>query len=68
MARREVDVAVDETVMVYRSHPAPFLTGAAGVGFVLAQLRVGSGWMKAGVRIAAGLAWSLARQFIRDLD
>lgn len=68
LARREVDAAVGEVVMVYRSHPTPFLTAAIGVGFVLAQLHVGSGWMKAGVRITTGSAWSLLRQFIRDLD
>jgi len=55
---------VGEVIGIYQAHPVPALTGAAGVGFVLAQLRVGSGLIRAGVRIASGPAWKLIRQYL----
>lgn len=63
-ARGELHTAVDEVIGVYQAHPVPTLAGAAGVGFVLAQLRVGSGLVRIGMRIASGPAWQLVRQFL----
>jgi hypothetical protein len=63
-ARRQMHDAVDEAIGVYRAHPVPTLAGAAGIGFMLAQLRVGGGLVRAGVRIASGPAWQLVRQYI----
>jgi hypothetical protein len=57
--------AVDDAIGVYQAHPLPALAGAAGVGFVLAQLRVGSGLIRVGARIASGPAWHLVRQYFR---
>ncbi len=63
-ARHALHGAVDDVIGVYRAHPVPTLAGAAGVGFVLAQLRVGGGLVRAGVRIASGPAWQLVRQYL----
>ena len=63
-ARGELRAAVDDAIDAYQAHPLPALAGAAGVGFVLAQLRVGSGLIRAGMRIASGPAWTLVRQHI----
>lgn len=67
-ARGELDRAVGDLIGVYQAHPLPTLTGAAGIGFVLAQLRVGSGLIRAGMRIASGPAWGLVRQYLRDFS
>lgn len=64
VARGDLDTAVGELVGVYQAHPLPTLTGAAGIGFVLAQLRVGSGLVRVGMRIATGPAWQLVRQYL----
>ena len=63
-ARGELHAAVGQVIGVYQAHPVPTLAGAAGVGFVLAQLRVGSGLMRIGMRIASGPAWQLVRQYL----
>lgn len=63
-ARGELRGAVGEVIGIYQAHPVPALAGAAGVGFVLAQLRVGSGLVRAGMRIASGPAWQLVRQYL----
>lgn len=63
-ARGNLRDAVGEVIGIYQAHPVPALTGAAGVGFVLAQLRVGSGLIRAGMRIASGPAWKLIRQYL----
>lgn len=65
-ARGDLDKAVDDVIDVYQAHPLPTLAGAAGVGFAMAQLRVGSGLIRVGMRIAAGPAWGLVRQFLGD--
>lgn len=64
VARGDLDTAVGELVGVYQAHPLPTLAGAAGIGFVLAQLRVGSGLIRVGMRIATGPAWQLVRQYL----
>jgi hypothetical protein len=66
-ARRELHGSVEDLVAAYVARPLPILAGAAGIGFVLAQIRVGSGLMKTGARIAAGPAWGLVRPFIDRL-
>ena len=63
-ARGELHDAVDDAIGAYQAHPLPALAGAAGVGFVLAQLRVGSGLVRTGMRIASGPAWTLVRQYL----
>lgn len=63
-ARADMDDAVDHLIGVYQAHPLPILAGAAGVGFVLAQLRAGSGVVRTGARIATGPAWRLVRQYL----
>ncbi|MBN8737697.1 MAG: hypothetical protein J0H27_15710 [Xanthomonadales bacterium] len=63
-ARGELRDAVDDAIGAYQAHPLPALVGAAGVGFVLAQLRVGSGLVRTGMRIASGPAWTLVRQYL----
>jgi hypothetical protein len=65
-ARRDLDEAVDDMIGVYQAHPVPTLVGAAGIGFVLAQLRVGTGLVRTGIGIATGPAWRLARQYLGD--
>jgi hypothetical protein len=55
---------MNDVVDVYQAHPLPTLAGAAGLGFVLAQLRVGGGLVRAGVRVASGPAWRLVRQYL----
>jgi hypothetical protein len=67
-ARNELRGAVDDMIGVYQAHPLPTLAGAAGIGFVLAQLRVGSGLVRVGMRIASGPAWQLVRQFLHDFS
>lgn len=66
-ARGELRVAVTEVIGTYQTHPLPTLAGAAGIGFVLAQLRVGGGLIRAGMRIASGPAWRLLRQYLGNL-
>lgn len=63
-AREDLHASVDEVIDVYQAHPLPTLAGAAGIGFVLSQLRVGGGLVKAGMRVASGPAWRLVRQYI----
>ena len=63
-ARDDLRGAVGEVIGVYQAHPVPALAGAAGVGFVLSQLRVGSGLIRIGMRIASGPAWQLIRQYL----
>jgi hypothetical protein len=63
-ARGDVDRAVGDMIGVYQAHPVPTLVGAAGVGFVLAQLRVGTGLVRTGMSIATGPAWRLVRQYL----
>ncbi|HJP97512.1 MAG TPA: hypothetical protein VJ862_03010 [Rhodanobacteraceae bacterium] len=63
-ARRELHGSVEDLVGAYETRPLPILAGVAGIGFVLAQMRVGSGLVKAGARIATGPAWGLIRQFV----
>ncbi|HEX5959842.1 MAG TPA: hypothetical protein VFY97_01175 [Rhodanobacteraceae bacterium] len=67
-ARDALGASVGEVIGVYQAHPAPTLAGAAGLGFVLAQLRVGSGLIRAGMRIASGPAWGLVRQYLRNVS
>lgn len=63
-ARDDLRGAVGEVIGVYQAHPVPALAGAAGVGFLLSQLRVGSGLIRIGMRIASGPAWQLIRQYM----
>lgn len=63
-AHADLHAAVDEVIGAYQAHPVPALAGAAGVGFVLAQLRVGSGLVRIGMRIASGPVWRLVRQYL----
>lgn len=63
-ARGELDAAVGAMVGAYQARPLPTLAGAAGIGFVLAQFRVGAGLVRSGMRIASGPAWGLVRQFL----
>ncbi|MES2404884.1 MAG: hypothetical protein V4567_11195 [Pseudomonadota bacterium] len=64
LARDDLRGAVGEVIGAYQAHPMPVLAGAAGVGFVLSQLRVGSGLVRTGMRIASGPAWQLIRQYL----
>lgn len=66
-ARGELDAAVGDMIGAYQAHPLPTLAGAAGIGFLLAQFRVGTGLMKSGMRIASGPAWGLVRQVMSGL-
>lgn len=63
-ARDALRAAVDTAIDTYQAHPVPMLAGAAGIGFLLAQLRVGSGLIRTGMRIASGPAWQLIRQYL----
>lgn len=63
-ARGELHTAVGEVIGTYQAHPLPTLAGAAGIGFVLARLRVGSGLVRIGMQIATGPAWRLVRQYL----
>ena len=63
-ARGDLRASMNEVVDVYQAHPLPTLAGAAGIGFVLSQLRVGGGLVRAGVRVASGPAWRLVRQYL----
>lgn len=64
VARGDLRVAVGEVIGAYQAHPVPALAGAAGIGFLLAQLRVGSGLIRTGMRVASGPAWHLVRQYL----
>ena len=64
LARDDLRGAVGEVIGAYQAHPMPVLAGAAGIGFVLSQLRVGSGLIRTGMRIASGPAWQLIRQYL----
>jgi hypothetical protein len=64
-ARGELRASMHEVVDVYQAHPLPTLAGAAGIGFVLSQLRVGGGLVRAGVRVASGPAWRRVLQFLK---
>lgn len=65
-ARGDLRASVDGMLGAYQAQPLPTLAGAAGIGFVLAQLRVGSGLVRTGMRIASGPAWRLVRQFLSE--
>jgi len=64
LARNDLRGAVGEVIGAYQAHPVPALAGAAVLGFLLAQLRVGSGVVRTGMRIASGPAWQLIRQYL----
>jgi hypothetical protein len=51
----------------YQAHPVAVLLGAAGVGCMLARARIGSGFVRAGMRVASGPGWRLLRQYLRPL-
>lgn len=61
-ARAELDAATGDALRAYQAHPLPVLAGAAGVGVVLSQLRIGRGFMRGAVRIASGPGWRLVQQ------
>lgn len=63
-ARNDLSAAVADVIDVYQAHPLPALAGAAGTGFVLAQLRVGGGLMRMGARMASGPAWQLVKTLL----
>lgn len=63
-ARTGLQASVDEMIGVYQAQPLPTLAGAAGLGFVLAQWRVGSGLIRTGMRIASGPAWTLVKRYV----
>lgn len=63
-ARADLQTSVDGMIGVYQAQPLPTLAGAAGIGFVLAQLSLGSGLIRVGMRIASGPAWRLLRQYV----
>lgn len=64
-ARQQLRASINEVSDVYRVYPLPALAGAAGIGFLLAQLRVGSGLVRTGVRLATGPAFGLVRRFLQ---
>lgn len=66
-ARRGLHDSIGGVIGVYQAHPMPTLAGAAGIGFVLAQLRIGSGLMRTGVRIATGPVWQLVHRYFHIL-
>lgn len=63
-ARADLHASVSRVIDVYQAHPLPTLAGAAGIGFALAQLRVGGGLIRTGFRVASGPAWRLVRQYV----
>jgi hypothetical protein len=63
-ARQDLRGAVGEVIGAYQAHPVPALAGAAGIGFLFSQLRVGGGLVRVGMRIASGPAWQLVRQYM----
>lgn len=63
-ARAELAAATVGIRDAYHAHPVATLAGAAGVGLVLAQLRVGGGLMRMGARIASGPAWRLVKTLL----
>lgn len=63
-ARNDLSSAVSGLIDVYQAHPVSTLAGAAGIGFVLAQLRVGGGLMRIGARIASGPAWRIVKTLL----
>lgn len=64
-ARAHLRSAVAETADAYRTHPLPALAAAAGTGFVLARLRIGSALMRGTVQLASGPGWRLLRQYLQ---
>lgn len=66
-ARGELGAAVGEVLGAYKAHPVAVLLGVAGVGCVLARARIGSGFVRTGMRIASGPGWRLLRQYLRPL-
>jgi hypothetical protein len=64
LARNELRGAVGEVIDAYQAHPVPALASAAVLGLLLAQLRIGSGVVRTGMRIASGPAWHLIRQYL----
>lgn len=66
-ARNDLRAAAGAALRAYQAHPAPALAGAAGLGFALAQLRVGGGLVRAGMRIASGPAWQLIKPYLGGL-
>lgn len=65
-ARKDLGTAVGELIGTYQKHPVSTLAGAAGLGFILSQLRVGSGLVRVGMRIASGPAWRLIKQYVAN--
>lgn len=65
-ARDDLDGAVGSMIETYQVQPLPALAGAAGVGFLLAQFRVGTGLIRSGMRIASGPAWGIVRQILKS--
>lgn len=64
-ARQALRAAASDVSDVYRAYPMPALAGAAGAGFLLAQLRVGGGLVKTSVQLATGPAFGLLRRFLQ---
>ncbi|MEO6967706.1 MAG: hypothetical protein ABI132_04510 [Rhodanobacteraceae bacterium] len=64
-ARQQLRASITEVSDVYRAHPLPALASAAGIGFLLAQLRLGSGLVTAGARLATGPTFGLIRKLLQ---
>ncbi|MEO6967121.1 MAG: hypothetical protein ABI132_01510 [Rhodanobacteraceae bacterium] len=64
-ARQQLSASVNEVSDIYRAYPLPALAGAAGIGFLLAQLRVGGGLVMASARLATGPTFGLIRRVLQ---
>lgn len=64
-ARQELRAASSDLHDVYRAYPAPVLGAAAVAGFLLAQVRFGSGFVAAGARIATGPVFDIVRRMLQ---
>ena len=62
-ARRQLRSAAADAAEAYRAYPLPVLGAAMGAGFLMARLRVGTGLVLTGARLASGSAAQLLRGY-----
>ena len=63
-ARGQLRSAAADAAEAYRAYPLPVLGAAAGAGFLMARLRVGTSLVFTGARLASGPLFGLLRGYL----
>ncbi len=65
-ARSDLHVMTGQLIRTYHARPWPIVTTAAGVGFLLAWLRIGRGCAAVALQVATRSRWAWLRQYLNQ--